>query len=82
MGQNYSFGRIYRDRVPYSKWRLFVRGDHVSNFVASFDPSQQLTIYPPASKASREVENLTERKIHMPPFIVSLITSETDLCTY
>ena len=26
---------------------------------------------PPASEASREVANLTERKIHIPPFLVS-----------
>ena len=29
------------------------------------------TCYPPASEASREVANLTERKIRIPPFIMS-----------
>ena len=44
---------------------------------ASLPPNKEKEVhnissfYPPASKASREVANLTERKIHIPPYMVS-----------
>ena len=37
--------------------------------------SVSLKMYPPASKASREIANLTERKIHIPLNMVSKILS-------
>ena len=41
MGQNYSFGTIYRDRVPYFKWQLFVHA--VTTLVAVLTTPDNLT---------------------------------------
>ena len=39
---------------------------HTDSLFIQFD-------YPPASEESREVANLTERKIHIPPYMVSKV---------